>query len=145
MTDLTRQGDLIAKTHSDNEAENPKERCFLTQEVGQMGEEGEYPPKPTNWRGTTMRRSLTELRLRRGDQRSPVHGRETSGIEAKKRQGREGLAKKCRLERKQGRTPNTHRTNARMWRSEQTEWNDWAELEAPDDQTGEVETHERKP
>ena len=52
-------------------------------DVGQLGEAGEHSLKPTNWRGTTMRRSLTELRLHRGDQLRTVHGRETSGIEAK--------------------------------------------------------------
>ena len=48
-----------------------------------MGEEGEHSPKPTNWHGTNTRRSLTELRLCRGDQLRTVHGSETSGIEAK--------------------------------------------------------------
>ena len=62
-TDSTRKGDLIAKTRSDNEAENPKERCFTTREGGQMGEAAEHTPEPTNWRGTTTKRSLTELRL----------------------------------------------------------------------------------
>ena len=55
-----------------------------------MGEAGEHSPKPTNWRGTTTRRSLTELRLYGGDQLRlyggdqlrTVHGRETC-IEAK--------------------------------------------------------------
>ena len=114
-----------------------------------MGEAGKYSPKSTNWRGTTMRRSLTELRLCRGDQLRTVHGRETSGIEAKMARPPEPSQEVLPGEETRE-DPNSHRTNARMWRSEQTEWNDWeesssAELEAPDDQTGEVETHEREP
>ena len=65
-------------------------------------------------------------------------------------QGRYVLAKKCRLERKQGRTPTRIAQTPECGEASKTEWNDWAEsssaeLEAPDDQTGEVETHEREP
>ena len=110
-----------------------------------MGEAGEYSTKPTNWHGTTMRRSLTELRLRRGDQLRTVHGRATSGIEAKMARPL-GPSQEVPPGEETREDPNSHRTNARMWQSEQTEWNDWAESssaeqEAPDDQTGEVETH----
>ena len=108
-TDSTRKGDLIAKTRSDNEAENPKERCFLTRKGGQMGEAGEHPPKPTNWRSTTMKRSLTELRLNRRDQLRTVHGLEDSGNEANGKAARQ-LAKECRQERGNKGDPNSHRT-----------------------------------
>ena len=93
------------KTYRENEAENPKEHCFLMREVGQLGEAVEHSPKPTNWRSTTMRRSRTELRLRRGDQLRTVHGRETSGIEAKMARPLGPSQKVPQRVREQGRTP----------------------------------------
>ena len=76
-----------------------------------MGEAGEYSPKPTNWRGTTMRRSLTELRPRRGDQLRTVHGRETSSIEAKMARPL-GPSQEVTPGEETSEDLNSHRTNA---------------------------------
>ena len=47
-----------------------------------MAEAGEHTPEPINWRGTTMRRPTTELRLNSRGQLRTVHDLETSGNEA---------------------------------------------------------------
>ena len=119
-------------------------------EGGQLGEAGEHPPKPTNWRGTTTKRSLTELRLTRWDQLRTVHGREISGNDANGKATRQ-LAKKRRKERgsKGGPQLASHKTpecdEARERSGTTGRLPAPRSQKQPDDQTGEVKTHEREP
>ena len=147
-TDSTRKGDLIAKTRCETEAESPKELRFTTL-GGQMVEAQEHTPEPTNWRGSTMKRTLTKLRLIRRDQQRTVHGRETSGNEAMARP----------LGNKPRRAAVSEGNGGTPTRTAQTpEYNEAREQSGPTgrlpaqrsqkqpvDQTGDVKTREREP
>ena len=113
------QGDLIAKTRSDNEAENPKECCLLVQEGGQLGEAGEHPLSqltgavpPRN--GHSLAKGRRKERGNKGGPHLASH-KTPKCDEARERSGTTGRLPAPRSQKQ------------------------------PDDQTGEVETHEREP